>query len=90
MCHFIPVELSMELRFEASYCRERGPVTPEQGLEAAIEINWLWIRHISYGEESPDVVTVARVIERYELSHPNNKASQKAAEMPPNPHTRNR
>jgi hypothetical protein len=58
-------------------------VTQELRLEAANEINGLWVRHVRYGEEPPGVLTVAHVIERDELSRPNTRASQKPAEMPP-------
>jgi hypothetical protein len=41
-------------------------MTSEQMLNAANEINRLWVRHISYREQPPDATTVARIIERYE------------------------
>jgi hypothetical protein len=43
-------------------------VTPEQRLEAANEINGLWFRHIRDGEEPPDVLRVAGIIEKHVLN----------------------
>jgi hypothetical protein len=42
-------------------------MTTEQRLNAANEINGLWVRHIRNGEAPPDVDKVSRILERYEL-----------------------
>jgi len=43
-------------------------MTPEQRLNAANEINGLWVRHVRHGEAPPDLNSVARILERHELS----------------------
>jgi hypothetical protein len=42
-------------------------MTSEQRVNAANEINGLWVRHVRYGEPPPDVDTVAKILERHEL-----------------------
>lgn len=42
-------------------------MTSEQRLDAANEINGLWVRHFRDGELPPDVNKVSRILERYEL-----------------------
>jgi hypothetical protein len=42
-------------------------MTPEQRLNAANEINGLWVRHVRHGEIPPDLNKVSRILERYEL-----------------------
>jgi hypothetical protein len=43
-------------------------MTPEQRLNAANEINGLWVRQIRNGEIPPDVLAVAGIIERFALA----------------------
>ena len=43
-------------------------MTPEQRLNAANEINQLWVRHIRYGETPPDLSQVSKILEWYEVS----------------------
>jgi hypothetical protein len=42
-------------------------MTPEQRLNAASEINGLWVRHVRHGEIPPNLNKVSRILERYEL-----------------------
>jgi hypothetical protein len=46
---------------------ELRPMTPEERLHAANDINGLWLRHLRRGDAPPDADTVSRIIERYEL-----------------------
>jgi hypothetical protein len=41
---------------------------PDQRLNAANEINALWVRHLRYSDAPPDAETVARILERHEVS----------------------
>jgi hypothetical protein len=52
-------------------------MTAEQKLNAANEINGLWVRHIRNRELPTDATTVARIIERYEAREAATAVSRK-------------